>query len=781
LTATGLVEESLKIVHASPVECLSGVLNLICASLGADYGLILTVDQHKQALLVDVLQGYADEQTTAYRSERIKLPIDESQSVAAKALAAAKRESKPVAVIRQGDDPINYEIAPVEETVACAVGSLGEFDSVLVLERKKNSSRPPFSALSDLERRIHTCVQLISIALAARQSFVFKFDEFMKQSSFQNVDRMATEVVRWVFEKFGVASCGLYFVDYEPNEGCDYLVRRERIVNGVQDAKGDQVKLGWGQDYAGWIAANNSSLMSFADSHHQLHITAGNLSSGAGLPPTGSIAAAADIPNFKSYLGAPITDGKQVIGVLEVVGTEREYSYSDEELLEMIADRIGSEYLRISRDERRESLFDIPNIETRDLRLVIQGVVDAAMKVAAATHGLFMFKRDDGYFEPRAVRGYGLEKKAIEPVKVGHDDLTNWVINSDGKPAFVSGDITTSHEFDAGMSRYIENTRAPRGFIPPQIRSVLMVPIYLKDTATDHVDDLGVLVLLSLRSNAFQRDEVVITALGEIVSYHIWANKKSAELETTSEKVEQLEQAMPNYNKAAIAAAASAGSVHTANKHVKDLAELIKTFINHPKVRESRDLLRDARIIETQFSELTDLYSKLLHVFSGSENESEPSFEPCDLAELLQEVRSYMEPKFRERHIAFKSQVKDAALLKVNLDPVLMKVVFINLINNSIDASAREISVSARKTTMDMVGDSIEAVEMLFKDNGSGIQPEDVDNVFKLFFTKNKRDGTGLGLAVNRDILDKHGGTIRVVSSEPGQGTVFSLKWPMNP
>lgn len=82
---------------------------------------------------------------------------------------------------------------------------------------------------------------------------------------------------------------------------------------------------------------------------------------------------------------------------------------------------------------------------------------------------------------------------------------------------------------------------------------------------------------------------------------------------------------------------------------------------------------------------------------------------------------------------------------------------------------------------MDMVGDSIEAVEMLFKDNGSGIQPEDVDNVFKLFFTKNKKDGTGLGLAVNRDILDKHGGTIRIVSSAPGQGTVFSLKWPMNP
>jgi len=401
LTDSRLVEDAIKIVHDSPVECLGGILRLIVSAVGCDYGLILTRDPQKQALSVDVLEGYADEQSTAYRSERIKLPANETQSVSARALAEANRERKPVFILLSGHDPSNYQIAPVEQTLACAVGSVSEYVSVLVLEQKAKSTYPPFVDTPKLRTLIQICVQLVSIALAARQSFVFKFDEFMKQAAFVDFEGLSKDVGHWVFEKFGVALCGLYFVEYNPQEGKDFLVCKQRVVRGISEADGRFTKLAFGEDYAGWIAANNSSLITFADSQNVTHITSASVLPEAQLQPISKLAEIYPSVYIKSYLGVPVTDGSQVIGVLEVVDTDREYSYSDEELLEIIADRIGSECVRISRDVRRESLFDIPNIETRDLRLVIRGVVDTAMKVAAATHGLFMFKDESGVFTPK--------------------------------------------------------------------------------------------------------------------------------------------------------------------------------------------------------------------------------------------------------------------------------------------------------------------------------------------------------------------------------------------
>ena len=62
-------------------------------------------------------------------------------------------------------------------------------------------------------------------------------------------------------------------------------------------------------------------------------------------------------------------------------------------------------------------------------------------------------------------------------------------------------------------------------------------------------------------------------------------------------------------------------------------------------------------------------------------------------------------------------------------------------------------------------------------DNGPGITAENLDHIFKPFFTS-KRDGTGLGLAIALGIVEEHGGEIRV-SSVPDRETTFTVSWPM--
>ena len=62
-------------------------------------------------------------------------------------------------------------------------------------------------------------------------------------------------------------------------------------------------------------------------------------------------------------------------------------------------------------------------------------------------------------------------------------------------------------------------------------------------------------------------------------------------------------------------------------------------------------------------------------------------------------------------------------------------------------------------------------------DNGPGITAENLDHIFKPFFTS-KREGTGLGLAIALGIVEEHGGEIRV-SSVPDRETTFTVSWPM--
>ncbi|RZJ63243.1 MAG: HAMP domain-containing histidine kinase, partial [Flavobacterium sp.] len=71
-------------------------------------------------------------------------------------------------------------------------------------------------------------------------------------------------------------------------------------------------------------------------------------------------------------------------------------------------------------------------------------------------------------------------------------------------------------------------------------------------------------------------------------------------------------------------------------------------------------------------------------------------------------------------------------------------------------------------------------IEISVKDNGNGIPSEIVDKIFQPFFTtKPTGEGTGLGLSLAYDIVKAHGGEIKA-GSEPGTGTDFIIRLPIN-
>lgn len=106
-----------------------------------------------------------------------------------------------------------------------------------------------------------------------------------------------------------------------------------------------------------------------------------------------------------------------------------------------------------------------------------------------------------------------------------------------------------------------------------------------------------------------------------------------------------------------------------------------------------------------------------------------------------------------------------------------MRRVFINLIDNSLDALAE---TGAEKSILirTRLNEARETVTIEFQDNGMGIAAEDYENLFLPYFSTKKK-GTGLGLAIVRQIISEHNGFIRAEPNTP-RGTKFIMELPLS-
>jgi len=110
-----------------------------------------------------------------------------------------------------------------------------------------------------------------------------------------------------------------------------------------------------------------------------------------------------------------------------------------------------------------------------------------------------------------------------------------------------------------------------------------------------------------------------------------------------------------------------------------------------------------------------------------------------------------------------------------------LRQVFSNLLSKSLDAVGERGAITVRCSNVRSLG-LARFVRVIIADNGKGIDKSSKKHLFEAFFTTKGAIGTGLGLWVSKQIIDKHGGTIRVRSCIDGarRGTVFSVLLPEN-
>jgi two-component system NtrC family sensor kinase len=147
--------------------------------------------------------------------------------------------------------------------------------------------------------------------------------------------------------------------------------------------------------------------------------------------------------------------------------------------------------------------------------------------------------------------------------------------------------------------------------------------------------------------------------------------------------------------------------------------------------------------------------------------------EPCDMHEIVREVRELLAPAAGRRRVGTVLSLDDA-LPPVSIDAPAMHQALTNLVLNAIEAAPERTGLVTITSRYDAATDE---VVLSVRDNGPGIPDAVRGRLFEPFVSSKGQRGTGLGLAVARKIAERHGGRLEVLESSRS-GTAFALTLP---
>jgi two-component system NtrC family sensor kinase len=219
----------------------------------------------------------------------------------------------------------------------------------------------------------------------------------------------------------------------------------------------------------------------------------------------------------------------------------------------------------------------------------------------------------------------------------------------------------------------------------------------------------------------------------------------------------------------------AAGIAHEINNPLQVISE---------KAGWVKDLLATEDVAHSEnFQEFADAVNKIeyhvgraktiTHRLLGFARRMEPVSEPVSLNTVVDESISFLENEARYRNIDIQADY-GADLPMIHSDPAQLQQVFLNIINNGIDAIGKNGEISIKTRYIHKTQEIMAAIS----DNGPGMSKELLGKIFDPFFTtKEVGKGTGLGLSITYSIIEKLGGRLLVASDE-GHGTTFTIYLP---
>lgn len=290
---------------------------------------------------------------------------------------------------------------------------------------------------------------------------------------------------------------------------------------------------------------------------------------------------------------------------------------------------------------------------------------------------------------------------------------------------------------------------------------------------------VGVFIDLYKKNYKLQAQEQKLVAINKNLELEILERKVSEEKikelnHKLLENIERLESANKDLDRFAFMAS------HDLQEPLRKI--LLFSDRLHYKYKELIDEEGKMFISRIQYAgERMQALIKDILLFSKTSLEKQ-SFTECDLNVLLSEVISDMESEISDK----KAQIKSEVLPSLLVNPVLMRPLLSNLIGNAIKYSRKNTTPVVKIYAEYSVSpDGIEVknkyCRIYIEDNGIGFDQKYAEQIFGMFkrlHRSSEFEGTGIGLALCKKIVEEHNGFI-TARSKPGEGSLFIISLPV--
>jgi signal transduction histidine kinase len=234
------------------------------------------------------------------------------------------------------------------------------------------------------------------------------------------------------------------------------------------------------------------------------------------------------------------------------------------------------------------------------------------------------------------------------------------------------------------------------------------------------------------------------------------------------------EEALRRSEKLAVTGRLAASIAHEINNPLASVTNLLYLIGGSSSLEEAK---KYTQIAATELARVSVIVTQTLTFYR---EQSKPAI--VQVTEIVDSALSLYRPRIVAADIVVERDFRECS-------PVLamageLRQVMLNLIGNSLDAIGRDGTLKIRTSNArEHSNGSRAGIRLTIADSGSGISPEIRKTLFEPFVSTKGDTGTGLGLWVSSQIVQRHGGTIQVKSRvlSPYTGTVFSVFLPLQP
>ncbi len=242
----------------------------------------------------------------------------------------------------------------------------------------------------------------------------------------------------------------------------------------------------------------------------------------------------------------------------------------------------------------------------------------------------------------------------------------------------------------------------------------------------------------------------------------------NGELEDTKKRLHKKREYLINSERMISVGQMTASIVHEINNPLTAIISLVSAIS-----MECKDSHKVTRYNNMLVHNINKLRSLTFSILSFVNPVTYDSVEYVDINSAIEELVAFYGYEIKKKDIQFSTELS-GNLPNLLMPKIKIQQVILNVLKNAVFAVEAETGKVTVKTSKENGHIKIEV-----EDNGKGISKQAVKNIFTPFFsTKEKKEGSGLGLFICKEILDKYHGTIDV-NSVHGKLTTFSIKLPI--